>query len=82
MSLYAAALLDLLVVLTCAILTWKYAISGCMISLIYYVQWAGFEDVRQMEFRQSHIGSLADIEFPGRVMHAAGIYIEGIKLLA
>jgi SAM-dependent methyltransferase len=51
-------------------------------SLIYYVQWAGFEDVKQMEFRQSRIGTIADIELPGRVLHGAGTCIEGIKPLA
>lgn len=48
-------------------------------SLIDHFKKAGFQDVKEMEFQQSRIKEIKDIEEPGRILNGAGICIEGIK---
>jgi hypothetical protein len=48
-------------------------------SLAHYVQVAGFEDVSEMKFQRSRIANIAEIEHSGRVLHGAGICVEGVK---
>ncbi len=48
-------------------------------SLIMYFEQADFVDVHQSGFRQSLIEGIEEIEESERVLHGAGICIEGIK---
>jgi predicted SAM-dependent methyltransferase len=50
-------------------------------SLIYYVKAAGFQNVSRMDFQRSRITDIAELEHPGRVLHSAGICVEGVKPL-
>jgi SAM-dependent methyltransferase len=50
-------------------------------SLIHYVEAAGFQNVARMEFQQSRITDIAELEVPGRVLHGAGICVEAVKPL-
>jgi len=49
-------------------------------SLTYYVKAAGLQNVSRMGFQQSRITDIAELEHPGRVLHGAGICVEGVKL--
>lgn len=48
-------------------------------SLAIYFGWAGFVDVREMQFHQSRIEEIQKIEQAERVLNGAGVCIEGIK---
>ena len=50
-------------------------------SLLYYIRVAGFQNVSQMDFQQSRIIDIAELEHPGRVLHGAGVCVEGVKPL-
>jgi hypothetical protein len=49
------------------------------VSLIRYLELAGFEQVSQKGFRQSEIPGVEEVEDPGRVLDGAGICVEGRK---
>lgn len=48
-------------------------------SLCDYFKLAGFVQVEELQFRQSRIKEIEEIEDPGRVLDGAGIVVEGIK---
>jgi ubiquinone/menaquinone biosynthesis C-methylase UbiE len=48
-------------------------------SLIHYVKMTGFTGVSQMNFQQSRISGIREIEYSGRVQHGAGICVEGVR---
>ncbi len=48
-------------------------------SLIMYFEQADFLDVHQSDFRESLIEGIEEVEEPERVLHGAGVCIEGIK---
>ncbi len=48
-------------------------------SLMYHFKWAGFVDVEEMQFLQSRIEGIEEIEKAERVLSGAGVCVEGIK---
>ena len=48
-------------------------------SLIRYFSLTGFVDVQEMDFLQSRIERIEQVEDGGRVLNGAGICVEGIK---
>ena len=41
----------------------------------------GFQNVSRMDFQQSRINNIPELEHRRRVLHGAGICVEGVKLL-
>lgn len=48
-------------------------------SLSAHIRSAGFADVREMQFRESRIRGIDEIEDPSRVLGGEGVCVEGIK---
>jgi predicted SAM-dependent methyltransferase len=48
-------------------------------SLVRYFSFAGFVDVQEMQFLQSRIKGIKQVEDAGRVLSGAGICVEGVK---
>lgn len=48
-------------------------------SLIYHFRQAGFVGVQEMQFCQSRIQGIEEVEQPERVLNSVGVCVEGIK---
>jgi hypothetical protein len=48
-------------------------------SLIYYINWAGFQNVKEMGPFESRIEGIEEVESLDRIINGMGICIEGIK---
>jgi SAM-dependent methyltransferase len=48
-------------------------------SLVRALERAGFVEVREMSFLQTRVEGLDEVEQPGRVLHGAGVCVEGVR---